>query len=133
VRAVSPGEVLIGGEPIVLNAGRLIVTVRVLNTGDRPVQVGSHFHFAETNAALSFDRAAARGMRLAVPAGTSVRFEPGAARDIELVAYAGNRIVAGFRGEVAGPLESASTTVAGSRTSGDNRSATSGHTGCARA
>jgi urease subunit beta len=107
--AVSPGEVLTGSEPIVLNAGRPTVTLRVLNTGDRPVQVGSHFHFAETNEALAFDRAAARGMRLAVPAGTSVRFEPGAGRDVELVAYAGARIVAGFRGEVGGPLQPSGT------------------------
>ena len=78
---------------------------RVENTGDRPVQVGSHFHFAETNPALSFDRAAARGQRLAVPAGTSTRFEPGIALNVELVPFAGARFVAGFRGEVNGPLD----------------------------
>jgi urease subunit beta len=105
MKAVTPGQIVTGSDPIVLNAGRPTVTLRVLNTGDRPVQVGSHFHFAETNMALSFDRAAARGRRLAVPAGTSVRFEPGAGRDVELVDYAGARIVAGFRGQVAGPLE----------------------------
>jgi urease subunit beta len=104
---VSPGEFITASGSIVLNAGRSTVTLRVLNTGDRPVQVGSHFHFAETNEALSFDRAAARGRRLAVPAGTSVRFEPGAARDVELVGYAGARIVAGFRGQVGGPLDPA--------------------------
>jgi urease beta subunit len=102
---VSPGEVLVGADPIVLNEGRAHIVVRVVNTGDRPVQVGSHFHFAEANPALEMDRAAARGYRLAVAAGTSVRFEPGAARDVELVAYAGARWVAGFRGEVAGPLD----------------------------
>jgi urease subunit beta len=81
------------------------MTVRVVNTGDRPVQVGSHFHFAEVNPALELDRVAARGRRLAIPAGTSARFEPGAGRDVALVAFAGARIAAGFRGEVAGPLD----------------------------
>ena len=100
-----PGEVLVAADPVELNVGRAHTVVRVVNTGDRPVQVGSHFHFAETNPALAMDRAAARGYRLAVPAGTSVRFEPGAARDVELVAFAGERLVAGFRGEVAGPLD----------------------------
>ncbi len=103
--SVFPGEFLLASEPIVINAGRPTVTIRVLNTGDRPIQVGSHFHFAETNPALSFDRRSARGRRLAVPAGTSVRFEPGAARDVELVVFAGARIAAGFRGEVGGPLD----------------------------
>lgn len=84
--------------------GREITTLEVANTGDRPVQVGSHYHFAEANPALSFDRVAARGRRLAIPAGTSVRFEPGIDRVVELVAYQGARFVAGFRGEVAGPL-----------------------------
>ncbi len=79
----------------------------MVNTGDRPVQVGSHYHFAEANPALSFDRAAARGHRLAIPAGTSVRFEPGIEREVELVALAGRRVVAGLRGEVAGPLDAA--------------------------
>jgi urease subunit beta len=102
---VVPGEVVLGEGAIVLNAGRPLTTLRVVNTGDRPVQVGSHFHFAEANPALEFDRAAARGCRLAVPAGTSVRFEPGAARDVELVPFAGRRIAAGFRGEVGGPLD----------------------------
>lgn len=104
-RSVVPGEVLVGEGAITLNAGRPVTTIRVVNTGDRPVQVGSHFHFAEANPALDFDRAAARGQRLAVPAGTSVRFEPGAARDVELVPFAGRRVAAGFRGEVAGPLD----------------------------
>jgi urease subunit beta len=107
---VIPGEVLPGAvdgqsAPIALNEGRAHLVLRVVNTGDRPVQVGSHFHFAETNPALEMDRAAARGYRLAVPAGTSVRFEPGAARHVELVAFAGARFVAGFRGEVGGPLD----------------------------
>ncbi len=102
---IVPGEIVAAAGSITLNEGRPITVLRVVNTGDRPVQVGSHFHFAETNSALAFDRAVARGQRLAVAAGTSVRFEPGAARDVELVPYAGDRIVAGFRGEVAGPLD----------------------------
>ena len=93
-----PGEVLLADGDIELLAGRELLAMSVLNTGDRPVQVGSHFHFAEANEALQFDRAAAVGRRLAVPAGTSVRFEPGIAIDVELVAYAGARITAGFRG-----------------------------------
>jgi urease subunit beta len=100
-----PGEVLVAEGDVVINQGRPVVTLRVVNTGDRPVQVGSHFHFAETNPALAFDRAAARGLHLAVPAGTSVRFEPGAERDVELVAFGGARYVAGFRGEIGGPLD----------------------------
>jgi urease subunit beta len=100
-----PGEISGPDDVIVCNAGRPTTTVSVLNTGDRPVQVGSHFHFAETNPALSFDRAAARGYRLDIAAGTSVRFEPGIERDVPLVAYGGARIVAGFRGEVGGPLD----------------------------
>jgi len=95
---IVPGEVLLGDGDVVLLEGRELVTMTVLNTGDRPVQVGSHFHFAEANEALRFDRAAAVGYRLAVPAGTSARFEPGIAMDVELVAYAGERITAGFRG-----------------------------------
>ncbi len=102
---MTPGEVLVGEGSIVLNEGRHHIVVRVVNTGDRPVQVGSHFHFAESNPALEMDRAAARGYRLAVPAGTSVRFEPGAGRDVELVAFAGARVAAGFRGDVGGPLD----------------------------
>lgn len=100
-----PGEIVPAKGTVELNAGRPRTALRVLNTGDRPVQVGSHFHFAEANPALDFDRVAARGQRLAIPAGTSVRFEPGAARDVELVPFAGARIAAGFRGEVAGPLD----------------------------
>jgi len=100
-----PGEVLHGTGPITLNAGRKTRTLRVVNAGDRPVQVGSHYHFAEANPALQFDRAAAWGCRLAVPAGTAVRFEPGIPRDVALVELAGRRIVAGLRGECAGLLD----------------------------
>src|SRR2546429_1088948 len=99
-----PGEIIGPDDVIVLNAGRATVTLEVVNTGDRPVQVGSHYHFAEANPALDFDRAAARGYRLAVPAGTSVRFEPAIPRDVELVALGGARVVPGLRGETAGPL-----------------------------
>lgn len=102
---VVPGEVLVADGVIPIAEGLAVTTLVVVNTGDRPVQIGSHFHFAETNAALAFDRAAARGHRLAVPAGTSVRFEPGLERHVELVPYGGDRIVAGFNGAVAGPLE----------------------------
>lgn len=100
-----PGEVLPGPGAITLNPGRPVRTLSVTNTGDRPVQVGSHYHFAEANPALEFDRAAAWGHRLAIPAGTSVRFEPGVRRDVDLVPLAGARIVAGLRGECAGPLD----------------------------
>lgn len=99
-----PGEVLSGAGPIDLFGGRPTILVDVVNTGDRPIQVGSHYHFAEANPALEFDRAAARGFRLAVPAGTSVRFEPGIELEVTLVALGGRRIVAGLRGEVGGPL-----------------------------
>ena len=99
-----PGEILHGDGPVTINAGKPVTTLVVANTGDRPVQVGSHYHFAEANPALSFDRAAARGQRLAVPAGTSVRFEPGIEREVDLVPFGGARFMAGFRGEVAGPL-----------------------------
>ena len=92
-----PGEVILGEGPIEINPGRTVVRLTVRNTGDRPVQVGSHFHFAECNAALAFDRDAAWGRRLAVPAGTSVRFEPGVSMDVELVALAGRRRVPGLR------------------------------------
>jgi len=100
-----PGELYVDDGTIELNAGRRTLTLKVANTGDRPVQVGSHYHFAETNAALAFDRGAARGCRLNIAAGTAVRFEPGQTRTVELVAYGGDRIVYGFRGEVMGPLD----------------------------
>jgi urease subunit beta len=99
-----PGELLIDDGEIELNAGRETVTVRVANTGDRPVQVGSHFHFYEVNDALSFEREVARGFRLNIAAGTAVRFEPGQTRTVELVALAGARVVYGFNGKVMGPL-----------------------------
>ncbi|GAA2874274.1 hypothetical protein Acy02nite_37480 [Actinoplanes cyaneus] len=100
-----PGEVLLGEGAITINPGRATLELTVRNTGDRPVQVGSHFHFAESNAALEFDRTAAWGHRLAVPAGTSVRFEPGMPRDVVLVPLAGNRVVPGLRGLAAGALD----------------------------
>jgi urease subunit beta len=99
-----PGEILTRSDPIVINDGRLIVTVRVANSGDRPIQVGSHYHFFETNPALIFDRSSTRGMRLAIAAGTAVRFEPGQERDVDLIALSGNRAVHGFRKQVMGPL-----------------------------
>jgi urease subunit beta len=102
-----PGEILAQEGEIELNAGRSTITLSVANTGDRPIQVGSHYHFAETNGALAFDRAAARGFRLNIAAGTAVRFEPGQERAVELVAFAGERVVYGFTGAVMGPLERA--------------------------
>ena len=102
---MRPGEVITDGPPVVLFEGRPLVELTVVNTGDRPVQVGSHYHFAEVNPALLFDRGLAHGRRLAIPAGTSVRFEPGIDRTVSLIAYAGARIAAGFRGDVAGPLD----------------------------
>jgi urease subunit beta len=99
-----PGEYLIDDGDIAINAGRETVTLVVANTGDRPVQVGSHYHFYETNSALDFDRGAARGFRLNIPAGTAVRFEPGQEREVELVEYAGERQVFGFNARVMGPL-----------------------------
>jgi urease subunit beta len=99
-----PGELLIEPGDIELNAGRSTIRLTVANTGDRPIQVGSHYHFFETNAALSFDRQASRGFRLNIAAGTAVRFEPGQQRDVELVAYAGARVVYGFNQKVMGPL-----------------------------
>ena len=100
-----PGEIIPADGDIVLNEGRATLTLAVANTGDRPVQVGSHYHFFETNPALDFDRAAARGFRLDIPAGTAVRFEPGQSREVTLVAYAGSRIVKGFNALVHGKLE----------------------------
>jgi len=100
-----PGEILTADGDITLNVGRSPVTLTVANTGDRPVQVGSHYHFFEVNPALSFDRIRARGMRLDIPSGTAIRFEPGQSRDVQLVPYAGARRVVGFRGELMGPVE----------------------------
>ncbi|MES2959893.1 MAG: urease subunit beta [Pseudomonadota bacterium] len=99
-----PGEMFTDGPDIEINVGRRTTTVVVENSGDRPIQVGSHYHFAETNAGLRFDRAAARGMRLNIASGTAVRFEPGQQRTVELVDYAGERTVYGFRGLVQGRL-----------------------------
>ena len=99
-----PGEVFPAAGEIELNAGAPVTEVSVANTGDRPIQVGSHYHFAETNPALRFDRAAARGQRLDVPAGTAVRFEPGQSRTVRLVPFRGARIVHGFRGDVEGAV-----------------------------
>jgi urease subunit beta len=99
-----PGELFTDGADHVLNQGRRTITMVVENSGDRPIQVGSHYHFAETNPALKFDRAAARGMRLNIASGTAVRFEPGQQRTVELVDYAGAREVWGFRGSVMGKL-----------------------------
>ncbi len=101
---MHPGELLCDEGEHVLNGGRRTVTLVVANRGDRPIQVGSHYHFAETNTALLFDRAAARGMRLAIASGTAVRFEPGQQRTVTLVDYAGARRVFGFRGDVMGAL-----------------------------
>jgi len=100
-----PGEVLAADGEIELNAGRPTVRLVVRNTGDRPVQVGSHYHFAETNPRLEFDRERARGTRLDIPAGTAVRFEPGQSREVELVPFAGSRRIYGFRGRVMGALD----------------------------
>ena len=101
---MTPGELLIDEGEHALNPGRRTHTLVVKNAGDRPIQVGSHYHFAETNGALDFDRAAARGMRLNIAAGTAVRFEPGQQRTVELVDYAGERLVYGFRGLIQGRL-----------------------------
>ncbi len=99
-----PGELFPADGEIEINAGRPAIELDVSNTGDRPVQVGSHYHFFETNPALTFDRAKARGMRLDIPAGTAVRFEPGQSRTIRLIPFAGDRVVHGFRGDVEGKL-----------------------------
>jgi urease subunit beta len=99
-----PGEILTDDGEHELNAGRATITLTVANTGDRPVQIGSHYHFYEVNAALAFDREKARGFRLNIASGTAVRFEPGQERTVELVALAGNRVVYGFNGKVMGPL-----------------------------
>jgi urease subunit beta len=101
---MNPGEILTEPGEIELNAGREKRRLTVANTGDRPIQVGSHYHFFETNRALRFDRDQARGFRLDIPAGTATRFEPGQERDVDLVALAGDRIVFGFQGRIMGPL-----------------------------
>jgi len=101
---MTPGEMFIKDGEIELNAGRKTATLKIANKGDRPIQVGSHYHFFETNPALAFDRAQARGMRLDIAAGTAVRFEPGQTREVTLVELAGNRVIYGFRGDVMGKL-----------------------------
>jgi urease subunit beta len=100
-----PGELMVQAGEMILNEGRETVRLTVANKGDRPIQVGSHFHFFETNAALDFDRAAARGFRLDIPAGSAVRFEPGQSRSITLVKIAGGRIIHGFGGKISGKLD----------------------------
>lgn len=104
-QALVPGEIQTAAGVIELNKGRETLTVSVVNTGDRPVQIGSHYHFAEVNPALHLDRNLVRGFHLNIAAGTAVRFEPGQSREVELVAYAGDRRVFGFRGDVMGPLD----------------------------
>jgi urease subunit beta len=99
-----PGEILCASADIELNVGRPTLELTVVNSGDRPIQVGSHYHFYETNPALQFEREKARGFRLDIPAGTAVRFEPGESRSVRLVTYAGARIVQGFQGRIGGPL-----------------------------
>lgn len=102
---MKPGEIISGPGEIELNPGRTTLTLEVANGGDRPIQVGSHYHFAETNPALQFDRECAKGYRLDIPAGTAVRFEPGQTREVTLVAYAGTRTIYGFNAQVMGKLE----------------------------
>ena len=99
-----PGEIFPMSGDIEINTGRNSISVKVANSGDRPIQVGSHYHFYETNSALSFDREATRGFRLDIPAGTAIRFEPGQEREVDLVEYAGDRQVYGFNAKVMGPL-----------------------------
>jgi len=112
-RPLGVGEVKTAAGTIALNEGRATVEIEVSNTGDRPIQVGSHYHFYETNPGLRFDREAARGFRLDIPAGTAVRFEPGQTRTVQLCAYAGDRIVQGFRGAIMGPLDQPATSGGG--------------------
>ena len=101
---MQPGEIFTSDDTLELNAGAAVVTLSVSSSGDRPIQVGSHFHFFEVNAALIFDRASARGMRLDIPAGTAIRFEPGQSRDVVLVSFGGKRVVYGFNQQVMGSL-----------------------------
>lgn len=107
--AIVPGEIVGPDDPIEINAGRPVLTVRVQHRGDRPVQIGSHYHFAEANPALHFDRAAAHGHRLDIPAGTAVRFEPGIDTDVDLVPFVGRRVIEGLRGAVRGALDATAT------------------------
>ena len=100
-----PGEIIAQSGELTLNEGQDVITLTIANTGDRPIQVGSHYHFFETNAALDFDRKTARGRRLNIPAGTAIRFEPGQSREVPLVPYRGDRVVHGFNGAVGGALD----------------------------
>tara|TARA_R110002072_G_scaffold9181_6_gene45165 strand:+ start:12 stop:323 length:312 start_codon:yes stop_codon:yes gene_type:complete len=102
---MKPGEIITAPGTLTLNAGLETLELEISNTGDRPIQVGSHYHFYETNEGLSFDREAARGFRFDIPAGTAVRFEPGQTRPVQLVAYAGDRVVSGFNAKINGKLE----------------------------
>ena len=103
-RRLAPGEIIVAEGDIVLNAGAPAITLQVSNTGDRPIQVGSHYHFYEANRALRFDREKTRGMRLDIPAGSAVRFEPGQMRDVTLVPFGGDRVIYGFQQKIMGPL-----------------------------
>ena len=103
-RRLAPGEIIVADGDIVLNAGAHAITLQVSNTGDRPIQVGSHYHFYEVNRALRFDREKTRGMRLDIPAGSAVRFEPGQMRDVTLVPFGGDRVIYGFQQKIMGPL-----------------------------
>ncbi len=109
-----PGELIVDEGDIIFNEGRETISIRVENSGDRPIQVGSHYHFYETNPALLFDRELTKGKRLNIASGTAIRFEPGQDREVELVAYAGDRIIYGFRGEVMGALDKTNTSKEGS-------------------
>lgn len=102
---MRPGEIIAASGSLTLNEGARTVELEIANTGDRPIQVGSHYHFYETNEGLSFDREAAKGMRLDIPAGTAVRFEPGQTRMVRLIPYQGARVVTGFNGKINGPVE----------------------------
>jgi urease subunit beta len=123
---VIPGELLAAAGEIELNAGRRTLKLTVANSGDRPIQVGSHYHFFETNEALRFERAAARGYRLNIAAGTAVRFEPGQEREVELVALAGDRIVYGFNGQVMGPLDAKTAKKVAAKKAAAKKTATKG-------
>jgi urease subunit beta len=121
---MTPGELLVDDGEIELNVGRRRITLTVKNAGDRPIQVGSHYDFGETNAALEFDRDAARGFRLDIASGTAVRFEPGQSRTVDLVALAGTRTVYGFRQMVMGPLDAPAKKPAAKRPAGKTAAAT---------
>ena len=102
---MKPGEIITTNSEITLNKGRDFITIKVANTGDRPIQVGSHYHFAETNIALDFDREIAKGMRLDIPSGTAVRFEPGQIKDVDLIPFSGERKIFGFNKKIMGKLK----------------------------